>query len=66
MSAGRRYVIGGTDVTDAVRASVDQAPPLTAAQIDQLRGLFRESLPAVRSKRRTRPAVVSLPPMEAA
>lgn len=38
--SGRRIIIGGRDVTDAVRASVDNAPPLTPERRDQLREIL--------------------------
>lgn len=36
-----RHIVGGTDVTDHVRALVDAAPPLSAEQRERLRGLLR-------------------------
>jgi hypothetical protein len=58
----RRYVIGGVDVTDDVRRSVQDAPPLTAAQLDQLRGLFRGLLAAPSPRTARRPHVVATSP----
>jgi hypothetical protein len=42
-------VIGGTDVTEHLRALIDQAPPLSAAQRDQLAAIFRPPIPRPRT-----------------
>lgn len=60
----RRYVVGGVDVTDAVRANVarfgrfDDAPPETQ---ERLRALFGPAIAAVRAEARG-----SGPPAESA
>jgi hypothetical protein len=58
----RRVVIGGVDVTDDVRCSVDNAPPLSPEQLDQLRGLFRGLLPSASPRKARRPHVVATSP----
>lgn len=62
----RRYVIGGVDCTDEILRSVADAPLLTAAQLDQLRGLFREHRPAVAGRSKRRACLAAQPSSEAA
>jgi hypothetical protein len=50
-----RYVVDGVDVTAAVLAAVDAAPPLSEAQRDRLRILLQpvaEQIAAIRDRRR--------------
>jgi hypothetical protein len=61
----RRTVIGGVDVTDALIALVESAPPLAPAQTDRIRALFAQSghtaIRGSRASRRSAAAATTAP-----